>query len=74
MRFLNCASIDVKDLVGPLMVPRGAEEYSGESVETLGIYDCPVFLSLDVRAKGCNAVFGEVELATKDDFAGQVKF
>ncbi len=60
--------------MGRLTVPRGAEEYSQESVETHGICDCWVFVSLKERAKGCNTVFGEVKLAAKDDVARGVNF
>jgi hypothetical protein len=73
-RLLNRTSIDVKDLVGPLRVPCGAKENSWESTEMHGICDCWVFMSLEVRAEGCNAVFGEVKLVSKDNFAGGVNF
>ncbi len=73
-RFLNRTSIDIKDLVGPLMVPCRAKEYSQESAETHGICDLWVFVSLDKRAKGCNAVFGEVKLMAEDNVAGGVNF
>jgi hypothetical protein len=56
------------------MVPRGAKEYSWESAEMHGICDRRVFLSLNVRAEGCNAALGEVKLAAKDGFAGEVNF
>jgi hypothetical protein len=56
------------------MVPRGAKEYSWESAETHGIHDCWVVMSLNIRAKGCNAVLGEVELTAKDNFTGGGKF
>ncbi len=60
--------------MGPLTVPHGAKEYFWESVEMHGIRDRRVVMSLDVRAKGCNAVFGEVELVAEDNFARGVNF
>ncbi len=60
--------------MGPLTVPRGAKEHSWESAEMRGIRDCRVVVSLDARAKGCDAVLGEVELTAEDDFAGGVNF
>jgi hypothetical protein len=60
--------------VGPLTVPCGAKEYSRGSAEMHGICDPWVFVSLNIRAKGCDAVFGKVKLAAGDNFVVGVNF
>jgi hypothetical protein len=72
--FFDGAGISIKNFVSALVIAGWAKEDSQECAKLHGICNRGVVIGFHIGAKGDNAVFGKIKIATEEDFMGEVLF